>query len=148
MLLEKDNRILTIATEALMQDFEPRDAIPFMCSEEIFTDDQQEVILSMTRRALRVMEFIRQYRKSANTLDPLIAYFEKYGQKHLAHVLSKNYLPEERSLLTPTALEDRLFREGNVPRLPFYRVLRVNLLEKLESLLVNLSSQGFKISNP
>ncbi|VIO92632.1 Caspase recruitment domain containing protein [Brugia malayi] len=141
MLLEKDNRILTIATEALMQDFEPRDAIPFMCSEEIFTDDQQEVILSMTRRALRVMEFIRQYRKSANALDPLIAYFEKYGQKHLAHLLSKNYLPDERTLLTPTALEDRLFREGNVPRLPFYRVLRVNLLEKLESLLVNLSSQ-------
>lgn len=46
MLLEKDSRILTIAMEALVQDFEPRDAIPYMCSEEIFTDDQQEIILA------------------------------------------------------------------------------------------------------
>ncbi|EJD73880.1 hypothetical protein LOAG_18733 [Loa loa] len=141
MLLEKDNRILTIAMESLVQDFEPRDAIPFMCSEEIFSDDQQEVILGMTTRTLRVMEFIRQYRKSANTLNPLITYFEKYGQKHLAQLLSKDYIPEERPLLAPNVLEDRLFREGNVPRLPFYRVLRVNLLEKLKNLLIDLSSQ-------
>lgn len=90
------------------------------------------------------MEFIRQYRKSANALDPLITYFEKYGQKHLAHLLSKDYIPEDRPLLTPDALEDRLFLEGNVPRLPFYRVLRVNLLEKLKNLLIDLSSRGFK----
>lgn len=90
------------------------------------------------------MEFIRQYRKSANTLHPLIKYFQKYGQKHLAHLLSKDYTPENRPLLTPSALEDRLFQEGNVPRLPFYRVLRVNLLGKLKDLLVDLSSRGFK----
>uniref|UniRef100_A0A0R3S630 NB-ARC domain-containing protein n=1 Tax=Elaeophora elaphi TaxID=1147741 RepID=A0A0R3S630_9BILA len=141
MLLEKQSRILTIAMEALVQDFEPRDAIPYMCSEEIFSEDQQEIILGMAGRTLRVMEFIRQYRKSANALDPLITYFEKYGQKHLAHILSKNYIPEDRPLLTPGALEDRLFLEGNVPRLPFYRVLRVNLLEKLKNLLVDLSSR-------
>ncbi|MCP9258408.1 Cell death protein 4 [Dirofilaria immitis] len=109
MLLEKHSRILTIAMEALVQDFEPRDAIPYMCSEEIFNDDQQEAILSMLRRTLRVMEFIRQYRKSANALDPLITYFEKYGQKHLAHLLSKDYIPEDRPLLTVAELEDRLF---------------------------------------
>lgn len=49
MLLEKHSRILTIAMEALVQDFEPRDAIPYMCSEEIFNDDQQEIILGMVR---------------------------------------------------------------------------------------------------
>ncbi|KAL4003804.1 NB-ARC domain family protein [Acanthocheilonema viteae] len=141
MLLEKHSRILTIAMEALVQDFEPRDAILYMCSEEIFNDDQQEIILSMTGRTLRVMEFIRQYRKSATSLDPLITYFEKYGQQHLAHLLSKDYVPEDRPLLTPDALEDRLFLEGNVPRLPFYRVLRINLLEKLKDLLVDLSSR-------
>uniref|UniRef100_A0A915Q4G0 NB-ARC domain-containing protein n=1 Tax=Setaria digitata TaxID=48799 RepID=A0A915Q4G0_9BILA len=141
MLLERHSRMLTIAAETLMQDFEPRDAIPYMCSEEIFSDDQQEIILGMTRRTLRVMEFIRQYRKSANTLDPLITYFEKYGQKHLAHLLSKDYVPEERPLLTSDALEDRLFLEGNVPRLPFYRVLRADLLEKLKDLLIDLSTQ-------
>ncbi|CAG9529491.1 unnamed protein product [Cercopithifilaria johnstoni] len=141
MLLEKHSRILTIAMEALVQDFEPRHAIPYMCSEGIFSDDQQEIILGMTGRTLRVMEFIRQYRKSANALDPLIAYFEKYGQQHLAHLLSKDYIPEDQPLLTSDALEDRLFLEGNVPRLPFYRVLRANLLEKLKNLLVDLSSQ-------
>ncbi|VDK84411.1 unnamed protein product [Onchocerca ochengi] len=140
MLLEKDNRILTIAMEALIQDFEPRNAIPYMCSEEIFNDDQQEIILGITGRSLRVIEFIRQYRKSANTLDPLIAYFKKFGQKHLAYLLSKDYIPEDRPLLAPDALKNRLF-EGNVPGLPFYHVLRVNLLEKLKNLLIDLSSR-------
>lgn len=97
-------------------------------------------------RTLRVMEFIRQYRKSANTLGPLITFFEKYGQQHLAHLLSKDYIPEDRPLLTSSALENKLFLEGNVPRLPFYSVLRPNLLEKLKDLLVDLSSRGFKFS--
>lgn len=92
------------------------------------------------------MEFIRQYRKSANALDPLITYFEKYGQQHLACLLSKDYIPEDRPLLTQDALENRLFLEGNVPKLPFYRVLRMSLLEKLKDLLIDLSFRGFKFS--
>ncbi|VDP19605.1 unnamed protein product [Onchocerca flexuosa] len=112
MLLEKHSRILTIAMEALIQDFEPRDAIPYMCSEEIFNDDQQEIILGMI-----------------------------FTMKHLANLLSKDYIPEDRPLLAPDALENRLFLEGNVPRLPFYHVLRMNLLEKLKNLLIDLSSR-------
>ncbi|VDM98254.1 unnamed protein product [Thelazia callipaeda] len=142
MLVEQQNRVLSIAMEALVQDFEPRDAIPFMCSKDIFNDDQQEIILALASyflRTLRVMEFLRQYRKAANSLDPLIKYFEQYGQKHLACLLSKEYVPDERPLLSSNDLEDRLFKDGHVPRLPSYCIMRTNLLEKLKNLLIDLS---------
>lgn len=47
MLQEKDSRILSIAMDALIKDFEPREAVPYMAAKLIFTDDQRDAILIM-----------------------------------------------------------------------------------------------------
>lgn len=124
-----------------MKDFEPRDAIPYMCSRQIINDDQQEAILRMPARVLRVSEFIRQYRRSANDLEPLVSYFEKYGQKHLASILSRNYLQNDRPLLTEKQINFRLSVDANVPHRLYNYVERNALIQSLEKLLIELASR-------
>ncbi|VDK37753.1 unnamed protein product [Gongylonema pulchrum] len=81
---------------------------------------------------MRVSEFIRQYRRFADDLSPLISYFEKYGQPHLAEILSKSYVHEERPLLTDRQINFRLSVEGNVPHRLYNYVERRELIRDLE----------------
>lgn len=57
--MERDSRVLSIALEALMKDFEPRDAIPYMCSRQIINDDQQEAILRMVTIFVQIFWFLQ-----------------------------------------------------------------------------------------
>ncbi|VDN41353.1 unnamed protein product [Gongylonema pulchrum] len=91
---------------------------------------------------LRVSEFIRQYRRFADDLSPLISYFEKYGQPHLAEILSKSYVHEERPLLTDRQINFRLSVEGNVPHRLYNYVERRELIRDLEEVLIRLASLG------
>lgn len=61
MLNDFDNRILTFAIDALLKDFEPKDAIPFISSKFIFNENQQEIILNLVISFLYSVEF---YQKS------------------------------------------------------------------------------------
>ncbi|KHN74047.1 Cell death protein 4 [Toxocara canis] len=140
MLQERDSRTLSVVMDALIRDFEPREAVPYMAAKLIFTDDQRDAILNMPRRRTRVLEFVRQYRRSASNLDALISFFEHYGQFHLATALSTTVVPEERSLLSEHNLHTCLLRESNVPgRLKNY-VKREELIENLRFILRDLAS--------
>ncbi|VDK64972.1 unnamed protein product [Gongylonema pulchrum] len=88
---------------------------------------------------MRVSEFIRQYRRFADDLSPLISYFEKYGQPHLAEILSKSYVHEERPLLTDRQINFRLSVEGNVPHRLYNYVERRELIRDLEEIGFGLS---------
>uniref|UniRef100_A0A915AGL9 CARD domain-containing protein n=3 Tax=Parascaris univalens TaxID=6257 RepID=A0A915AGL9_PARUN len=140
MLQEKDSRVLSIVMDALIKDFEPREAVPYIAAKLIFTDDQRDAILIMPRRRSRVLEFVRQYRRSANNLDALISFFQHNGQFHLANALSTVVIPEDRCLLSERSLYMRFLKESNVPGRLKNHVKREELLENLRFVLKDLAS--------
>ncbi|VDK25798.1 unnamed protein product [Anisakis simplex] len=142
MLPEHHSRTLAVALDLLLKDFEPREAVPYMVAKLIFSDDQQDVILTKPTRRQRVLEFLRQYRRSAIDLGALIHFFEENGQLHLSAAVSKNIQPEQRVLLSERDIRSRLLRESNLPGPIKNYVKRDDLTRNLGSTLIKYASYG------
>uniref|UniRef100_A0A0N5AKD1 CARD domain-containing protein n=1 Tax=Syphacia muris TaxID=451379 RepID=A0A0N5AKD1_9BILA len=142
MLLENDCKALAVSMEALLRDFEPTEALPYMEAADIFNDDHVEALTKLNRRTLRVQQFLRIYRQKADNLEPLIKFFVDNKQSHLASLIEKNrnIKVDDR----PIPSEDRLIMrllESGIPVQCKNHVNREELLVSLKDTLINLASE-------
>lgn len=86
MLCEIECRALSAAHKMLIQDFEPKDALPCL-ENRVFNEDQCQLISRTPTRLERIANFLRLYRRQATDLVPIIEFFEYNHQDHLADFL-------------------------------------------------------------
>ncbi|CAI4229006.1 unnamed protein product [Auanema sp. JU1783] len=89
MLSEKDRAILYESVELLVHDFDPEDSIIFLEVHDILTRSQCEKIEKQPSRLEKLRELLRAYSRRAESLLPLIQYFDYNLQFHLCDFLNE-----------------------------------------------------------
>ncbi|KHJ85351.1 NB-ARC domain protein [Oesophagostomum dentatum] len=133
MLSEPECRVLSSVFDTLLLDFDPKDAVIFLESAGLLTEDLAEKIESKATRLERLRELLRIYRRRATDCELLISYFEYAGQEHIAnamrhdleHVLDGYGAPDVVPRF-PHHLRLRKLLAGGVPRV-FQHVKREGL---------------------
>ncbi|CAJ0600317.1 unnamed protein product [Cylicocyclus nassatus] len=123
MLSEPECRVLSSVFDTLLLDFDPKDAVIFLESSGLLTEDLAEKIESKATRLERLRELLRIYRRRATDCDLLISYFEYAKQEHIAnamktdleHVLDGYGGPDVEPRF-PHHLRLRKLLAGRVPR--------------------------------
>ncbi|KHJ78267.1 hypothetical protein OESDEN_22113, partial [Oesophagostomum dentatum] len=87
MLSEPECRVLSSVFDTLLLDFDPKDAVIFLESAGLLTEDLAEKIESKATRLERLRELLRIYRRRATDCELLISYFEYAGQEHIANAM-------------------------------------------------------------
>lgn len=88
----------------------------------------------------RVLEFIRQYRVSAESLSDLISFFEHYGQPHLANELKKEVSFNDKQVLSKSSYH--FLKNSNLPYSISSSVVREKQMTKLRDILIIQSEKG------
>ncbi|KAL6728370.1 hypothetical protein Aduo_010149 [Ancylostoma duodenale] len=141
MLSEPECRVLSSVFDTLLMDFDPKDAVIYLESAGLLTEDLAEKIESKATRLERLRELLRIYRRRATDCDLLVSYFEFAGQEHIAnslrtdleHVLDGYGAPDVVPRF-PHHLRLRKLLAGGVPRV-FQHVKREEMQMRVAKML-------------